>query len=112
MGIPTKQIVSESRGMNTWQNAQYLKPLLQQYHIQEALLVTSGLHMRRALLYFHHFNIKVIPATADFPYAKLSWWPLAYNLAFTELALHEWYGIARFHVYNFFGLNKQHDENS
>ena len=105
LGIPKKQMLLENNSKNTFENAKFVKPLLQQHHIKTALLVTSGLHMRRALQYFHYFKINITPAPADFPYPHVSWLPLAYNLTFTELALHEWYGIARLMLYDFFGLN-------
>jgi len=109
MGIPKKQIVLENRSKNTFQNAQFVKPLLLQHHIHEALLITSGFHMRRALLYFHHFNMHVVPAPTDFLYPnKLGWSQFEFNLAFARLAINEWYGIAQLYIYNFFGLNNQH----
>ena len=107
MGIPSQQIILENNSRNTFQNAKFVKPLLQQYHINKALLVTGGLHMRRALQYFAYFKIKVAPAVADFPYPHVSWIPLTYNLTYTELALHEWYGIGRLALYNFLGLNRR-----
>ena len=64
------------------------------------------MHMRRALRYFHYFKINVTAAPADFPYPHVGWYPLAYNVTYTELALHEWYGIIRCDIDNFFGLNK------
>jgi hypothetical protein len=30
---------------------------------------------------------------------------MAYNFALTDFALHEWIGIARYHVYNALGWN-------
>lgn len=107
MGVPAKQIILENKSKNTFQNAEFVKPLLKRYHITRALLVTSAIHMRRALRYFHYFNINVTPAPADFATIHLGWFPLAYNLTFASLGLHEWYGLLRLDLYNFFGLNKE-----
>ena len=107
MGIPEQQIILENNSKNTFQNAEFVKPLLKKHHIKNALLVTSPIHMRRALRYFHYFKINVTAAPADFPYPHVSWHPIAYNLTYTTLGLHEWYGIIRFHIYNFLGLNKK-----
>lgn len=107
MGIPANQIILEDKSKNTFQNAEFVKPLLKQHHITSALLVTSAIHMRRALNYFHNFKINVTAAPADFPSIHVGWFPLAYNVTFAELALHEWYGIIRLNLYNFLGLNKK-----
>ena len=37
----------------------------------------------------------------------LSWLPLSYNFAMADLALHEYTGIVRYHVYNAMGWNVQ-----
>lgn len=105
MGVQAKDVVAESRSMNTWQNAQFTSTLLSDYHPQRVLLVSSGIHLRRGVLYFAHFGVSVLPVRADYLKAVPSLLPLAYNLAMADVALHEYIGIARYHVYNALGWN-------
>lgn len=91
--------------MNTWQNAQFARPILRQYGADRVLLVSSGIHLRRSLLYFAHFGIDPVPMRADYLRARLLPLPLAYNFTLTDFALHEYVGIARYYVYNALGWN-------
>jgi uncharacterized SAM-binding protein YcdF (DUF218 family) len=104
-GIPSRYIVIENRSLNTYQNAEYLKPILEKYPFHEYLLVSSALHMRRAQDYFNHFDIKTVPAPSDYPYPVIRWLPRAYNLAILAITLHEYIGICRLKVYNYFNVN-------
>ena len=67
--------------------------------------MTSGLHLKRSLLYFSHFGMGCLGAPADEWQPRRSWLPLAYNLALTDFAIHEHVGILRFKVYNALGWN-------
>jgi len=100
-------LLLEPRSMNTWQNAQFSGPLLKAYAADRVLLVSSAYHLRRGMLYFAHFGIPVVPVPADHVDGVLSWLPLSYNFAMADLALHEYTGIARYHVYNAMGWNVQ-----
>ncbi len=91
--------------MNTWQNAQFSRAVLEQYKPERTVLVSSAIHLRRSLLYFAHFGMTPIPARADDLQATASPLPMAYNFALTDFALHEWIGIARYYVYNALGWN-------
>ena len=48
-----------------------------------------------------------IPVRADDLQATASPLPMAYNFALMDYALHEWIGIARYHVYNALGWNPE-----
>src|SRR5579859_8057234 len=61
LGIPETDLSYEARSMTTWQNAQFTRPMLAEYAPQHMVLVTSGIHLRRALLYFGHFGITPQP---------------------------------------------------
>ena len=69
------------------------------------MLVSSGVHVRRATLYFSHFLDHVTAVRADYLQPILASVPLGYNIALTDLALHEYAGIARYHVYQRLGWN-------
>jgi len=105
VGIPASDLLIEARSLSTWQNAQFSKPMLEADRAERVLLVTSGTHLRRSLLYFDHFGLRPQPVRGDFVKAMWSWYPLAWNFALADAALHEYVGIARYHVYNAMGWN-------
>jgi len=107
LGVDAADLLLEPRSMNTWQNAQFSGPLLKAYGADRVLLVSSGYHLRRSTLYFAHFGIHAVPVRADYVDGVLSWLPLSYNFAMADLALHEYAGIARYHVYEAMGWNVQ-----
>ncbi|CAM3970590.1 DUF218 domain-containing protein [Bordetella tumbae] len=105
LGIDPADVLLESESMNTWQNAQFSSALLQREHADHVVLVSSAAHMRRSELYFAHFGVSVTPARADYLHAIRSVLPLSYNFTLADVALHEYLGIARYHVYNWMGWN-------
>jgi len=105
LGVPMQDLQLETRSMNTWQNARFSRPLLRDYGAQRVLLVSSGFHLRRSLLYFAHFGIRPTPVRGDWLAPVWSFAPLGWNLALTDAAWHEYVGIARYHVYNALGWN-------
>jgi len=107
MGVATADLLLEPRSMNTWQNAQFSAPLLRGYGAQRVVLVSSATHLHRASLYFAHFGIAATPVRSDWLKERMDWWPQSWNFAVTDLALHEYVGVLRFHVYNAMGWNAQ-----
>ena len=102
-GIPTKDIILENKSLNTYQNAEYTKEIIKNLPYDNYLLVTSGIHMKRSLLYFKSFNINVIPAISDDP-KPLLWIPVSYNLTLMDFAIHEYFSIYRFYLYDFLNI--------
>jgi uncharacterized SAM-binding protein YcdF (DUF218 family) len=107
LGVDAADLLLESRSMNTWQNAQFSRPLLDAWGADRVLLVSSSFHLRRGMLYFTHFGIRAVPVPADYVDGLRSWLPLSYNFTMTDMALHEYAGIARYHLYNAMGWNVQ-----
>jgi len=105
LGVDAADLLLETHSMNTWQNAQFSLPLLQALGVQHILLVTSGTHLPRASMYFAHFGIVTIPVRADYLSALMTWLPQSYNFAVTDVAMHEYLGMAHYHVYNALGWN-------
>ena len=105
LGVPAQDLQLESRSMNTWQNAQFSRPLLQAYDPQKLVLVSSAIHLRRSMLYFTHFGLRPVPVHGDMVAAMLTAWPRSSNLALCDDALHEYLGVAQYHVYNALGWN-------
>lgn len=65
LGVARAAILQESRSRSTVENALYVKPLLEARGIRRALLVTSALHMPRAVAVFRAVGIDVVPASGD-----------------------------------------------
>ncbi|HEX5305762.1 MAG TPA: YdcF family protein [Dyella sp.] len=105
LGVPAADLMLEQCSLSTWQNAQFSRPLLLAYQPQRVLLVSSGIHLRRSMLYFAHFGIRPEPVRGDLVRAVPSWLPLAWNAALFDAALHEYIGLARYRVYNALGKN-------
>ena len=105
LGVGPTDIVTEGRSLNTWQNAQFTAAVLSTHPADQVFLVTSGIHLRRSLLYFGHFGIRGQPVRADFVSAMLSPIPLSYNFLLADLAIHEYVGVVRYSVYQFMGWN-------
>jgi len=110
LGIRTSDIILEPNSMNTYKNAEFTSSILKRNKFDKVILVTSAIHLKRALLYFSHFGIYPEPAFADYLTSEMSILPLGYNFAMTDFAIHEYLGIMRFHIYNFLRLNKQDEE--
>lgn len=105
LGIPAADLTLETRSMTTWQNAQFSRPLLRDYAPQHLVLVTSGIHLRRSLLYFAHFGVSLQPVAGDWLRADRQLLPDAWNFLLADVTLHEYLGILRYHVYNAMGWN-------
>ncbi len=107
LGIAESDIALEADGENTYRQAEHTKTMLQSMGEYDALLlVTSGLHMKRALLYFRNVGLRPQPAPSDYVTAEITLFPAAYNFAITDIACHQYIGIARMRLYNALGWNK------
>jgi len=105
LGVDPADLVIEGRSLNTWQNAQFCAAWLSAHPQEQVVLVTSGLHLRRASLYFAHFGIHALPARADYVGATVGVVPQAYNFLLMDLTVHEYAGLVRYRVYEMLGLN-------
>ncbi len=98
-GIGEEQAFAEEASENTWQNALYIKAILQAKGISRVVLVTSAWHMPRSIWCFEQQGFDVIAAPTDYltqrkPYDARSFLPDAGVLADSSLALHEYLGMA------------------
>jgi uncharacterized SAM-binding protein YcdF (DUF218 family) len=105
LGVPAQDIQTETRSINTFENARYSRGLVLVFDPQTLVLVTSSIHLRRSLLDFDHFGMKPLPVRSDDQAATYSVWPQVSNLQLCDLALHEYGGIAQFYLYQALGLN-------
>ena len=105
LGVEDSDILLERRSLNTFRNAEFTEAILKQQTFNKLFLVTSGLHLRRALLYFSYFGVYPTPCASDYVIPHMSILPVGYNFAIADAAAHEYVGIVRYYVYNFFGWN-------
>jgi uncharacterized SAM-binding protein YcdF (DUF218 family) len=102
-GVPRADLVLENRSLTTWQNARNVAPIVRAGNDETVLLVTSSYHMRRAMLDFHRFDMKPLPAVSNVRNVKRGLLPREGNLESAETALHELIGVAQFYVYRMIG---------
>ena len=65
-GVPASAILTETESINTYENAVYSKLMLEQHGLKTVLLVTSAMHMPRALATFRSAGIEATAAPTDF----------------------------------------------
>jgi len=111
MGVPKDAIVQEGKSLNTYENAKYIKEILQKRKLKKILLVTSAWHMPRSVAIFKQLGIDVVPAPTHFNVVKsqndkgfagtfFDLLPNADALRQTTIALKE---IVGWFVYRWFG---------
>lgn len=108
MGVSADAILMESRSRNTWENASNAKLLLNEIGAESVILVTSALHMPRAVAIFRRLEIPIQPAPVDYLVTEADWayylradaetWlfnliPSADDLRLTSMALKEYVGF-------------------
>ncbi len=104
MGVKADAVLQESASRTTVENALYVKPLLVERGVKRSLLVTSSLHMQRALAIFKAAGIDVIPASADAEtvrdrvYRWRDWLPNGEAVFKTQRVLKELMGLAAYEL--------------
>lgn len=61
-GIPKEAIIIENQSTTTRENGIYVKEIMDKHHIKNILLVTSSLHMSRAMAVMHRLGVDPIAA--------------------------------------------------
>ncbi|WP_035993061.1 YdcF family protein [Leptolyngbya sp. KIOST-1] len=107
MGVPPSAMLLEPNSLNTFENAVYTQVLLADRGIERILLVTSAMHMPRALAIFRNLGFEAIPAPTDFHVVQdsldpahstwqgriLNLLPQTENLHYLSRALKEYLGL-------------------
>ena len=108
IGVPQEALWLETESRNTYENALYSGELLAESGIQSILLVTSAMHMPRAVALFEAQGLEVTPLPVDYSVTEevlveadtsaalvkvLDIIPNASNLALTTAALKEYFGM-------------------
>lgn len=65
-GVPRDAVLQETRSRNTYENAVFSKRIMKAHDIEKVLLVTSAMHMPRALAAFRSAQIDARPAPTDY----------------------------------------------
>ena len=66
LGVPNAVMLLEGNSRTTQENARFTADLLRQRGMDHILLVTSALHMRRAVAHFEAVGMRVTPAATDY----------------------------------------------
>jgi uncharacterized SAM-binding protein YcdF (DUF218 family) len=100
LNVPREHILVERKARNTVENAAFSKQLLESSGSDTALLITSAIHMPRAMKIFTRAGIPVLPFPCNYRVlqtdTKFSWRSLIPSQeSFTRwtLILKEWVGL-------------------
>lgn len=96
-GVPADSVLTESQSASTYQNATNTAALVDRRGLDRVLLVTSALHMRRALATFRSAGVVAVPAATDYrvvdqPISLLDLVPNSGALRASTAAIHEYVG--------------------
>ncbi|MFQ5581649.1 MAG: YdcF family protein [Mariprofundaceae bacterium] len=103
LGVPANLAHAEVVANNTWENAGYIKALLDKQGIRRIILVTSAWHMPRAVWCFRVHGLDVIAAPCAYlvereSYDLRSFLPRWNVLDDSGHALHEYLGVLWYHI--------------
>lgn len=79
LGVPQEALIWETHSRNTYENAVETFKLLQGQNVKRIILITSAIHMPRAVRIFErqaaraHIECKIIPAPTDFLLTQADW---------------------------------------
>jgi len=100
LGIDQKRITTEQQSRDTWANATGLNAMLRaDDRARPMRLVTTAMHMRRAMLAFEAAGVNVCPAPTEWQHIPFNlapgyFLPQRSSLDKAERVLHEWAGLA------------------
>jgi uncharacterized SAM-binding protein YcdF (DUF218 family) len=104
LGVPRDAIVLEAGSATTYENCARSHEILAARGARDVLLVTSALHMRRALATCRSAGIEARPAPTDYwvvdagATTAIDWAPSVDALLLSHLALHEWLGYEAYRM--------------
>jgi uncharacterized SAM-binding protein YcdF (DUF218 family) len=107
LGVGASDVIEENKGLNTYEHARNISEMVKAQPAETSYLVTSALHMKRALLYFGAFGLHPDPFPSDYIHVPRHLLPMGYNFAVADIALHQYIGILRFYIYEMTGLNRR-----
>jgi uncharacterized SAM-binding protein YcdF (DUF218 family) len=100
-GVPEAAITVETRSRNTYENLAFSRDLIAARD-GDVWLVTSALHMPRAMAVAKKLGLRVRPQPCDFRAVPLvhwfAWLPNSGGPSMFHAALHEWVGLAYYRL--------------
>ncbi len=108
MGVPREALWLEEESRNTQENAANSFEILAEHNVKTVILVTSALHMPRAMMLFQNPDFTVLPAPTDYMISQAEWdhytqpslaiqvmnlIPSSRDLALTSQAMKEYIGM-------------------
>jgi uncharacterized SAM-binding protein YcdF (DUF218 family) len=105
IGVNKNDLMIEPKSNNTFQNAEFSSAILKAEGFDVTVLVTSGFHMSRSLLYFSQFMEKPIPAPSDQLSAIFSALPISHNFTYLDIAMYEHLRLLRDRIDNWLRWN-------
>jgi len=101
LGVSESRIILENQSSNTFESAVQVQKLIKD---KQFILVTSAGHMPRAMGAFRKMGMNPIPAPANFmsvkQYEITHFFPSPLHLSYSDLAVHEYLGIAWYRLTN------------
>ncbi len=104
LGVPQGAIRLEDKSQNTWQNARNSAGII--HDDRQIVVVTSGLHLKRSLVFFNAFRPGTQGVAADRLAPAFGPLQMGYNFFVCDAALHEEIGLAQYHLYTAMGWNR------
>ena len=99
LGVPAKQIFTDTEARNTTENAANVAALCRKKSWHNIVLVTSAFHMPRSMLNFAARGLDVVPFSCDYQLSGqmqlsiFSFVPQGFALELSAIALKEYLGI-------------------
>jgi uncharacterized SAM-binding protein YcdF (DUF218 family) len=95
LGVPRDRLTIEAQSRNTAENAAFCKRLIAPKPGERWLLITTAMHMPRAVGAFREVGFPVVPYPVDY---QLDGWRALWRLGSggmgrTDAAVHEWLGL-------------------
>jgi uncharacterized SAM-binding protein YcdF (DUF218 family) len=103
MGVPPEKIIQENESRDTSENALFTAKIIRKKRFRNPVLVTSGFHIKRAMLLFRKAGITAAPFPAGYNYSfssSYSWadfLPLSMNGS--SLAIKEYLGLLFYTIF-------------
>lgn len=79
IGVPRQALWLEDLSQNTAENAEFSAQILKEKGAERVILVTSAMHMRRAVYQFNQQGVDVIPAPTDFTFTDRDYYQLLHG---------------------------------
>ena len=106
LGVPPTRLMLEIESQTTHDEAVIVKRMLEPLRLEQVVIVTSDIHMRRALGTFRAEGLPVVPAIARSPHVPPPWdivfLPSQSGLTETQDVMHEVLGIGYYAAHGWF----------